>query len=82
MTKFYPILVETNAHGHAGKWAVASGNKNQKYYLTTVCDTEAEAKRQALLWMMRDAYQKCEELYAEGVEEGLFEPYSMGDYLC
>ena len=82
MTKYYATLIKTNAHGHAGKWAVGSGVKHVKYYLATVCDTKAEAKRQAILWMMRDAYAKCEDLYDEGVKAGLLDPDSFGDYLC
>jgi hypothetical protein len=58
MKKYYATLVESDTHGHAGKWAVGSGNKNAKYYLTTVCDTETEAKSKVIRWTMLDAMRK------------------------
>lgn len=80
MKKFYPMLIENEEHN--GKWAVASGAKNKVYYPSTVCDTEEDAKRQCIIWMMRDLYDKASRLYDEGVEEGLLDAYSMGDYLA
>ena len=82
MKKYYAALVESDTHGHAGKWAVGSGNKNAKYYLTTVCDTETEAKRQAIQWMMVDAYNKARDLYDQAVSEGLMDADCFGDYVC
>lgn len=82
MTKYYPILVETNSMGHAGKWAVASGIKKPKYYLTTVCDTREEAQKQCVLWTLSDLQRKMDDVYCEAVADGILEDVGLGEYLC
>ena len=80
MAYFKAVQVENTLNGHDGKWAVGKG---KKYYLTAVFDTETEAKREAVLWNMREAYNKVQELYNQGVQDGLLEEnYSFGDYLA
>ena len=76
------FLTNTNIEENNGKWAVATGKKNEKYFLTTVCDTEEEAKREAALWTMRDYFVKAEEVYRKAVENGLLDDDNMMEYLC
>lgn len=63
-----------------GKWYVGQGHKT--YYPTTECDTKQEAERQALVWMVRDAYNLSRELYDQGVEKGLLDDDCFFDYLA
>ena len=80
MAYFKAVQVENTLNGQAGKWAVGKG---KKYYLTAVFDTETEAKREAIIWNMQELYSKAQELYDQGVEDGLLEENcTFGDYLC
>lgn len=75
-------LVNAPTKEHNGKWAVATGKKKEKYFLTTVTNSEDEAKREAVLWTMRDYFKKAEEIYTKAVEEGILEDDNMMEYLC
>lgn len=64
-----------------GLFAVDAGRG--RYYSVTETSDRGEAERRAILWSMQWYYMKCEEAYAKGVDDGLFEDgVSMGDLLC
>jgi hypothetical protein len=82
MTRYFPVLVENTYSEHYGKWAVGSGTKRVKFYITTVCDTEHEAKKQCVLWTLQDLQRKMDDLYNDAVVEGLLDDVGLGEYLC
>jgi hypothetical protein len=64
-----------------GTYAVDAGRG--RYYSETVTSDRSEAERKATLWSMQWYYTKCEEAYAKGVDDGLFDDgVTMGDLLC
>ena len=79
MAYFKAVQVQNTLNGHNDKWAVGKG---KKYYLTAVFETEKEAQREAIIWNMRDAYNKAQELYDQGVQDGLLDADCFGDYIC
>lgn len=62
-----------------GNWYVGQG---RSYWPNTQCETQAEAQKNAYLWMIQDAYNLSEKLYKEAVKKGLLEDNSFHDYLC
>ncbi|NIP26142.1 MAG: hypothetical protein GWO38_20555, partial [Phycisphaerae bacterium] len=52
------------------------------YFPNTESTNKVDAEREALIWTMQEAYAVAEKLYKEGVDKGLLEADSFGDYLC
>jgi hypothetical protein len=64
-----------------GRFAVDAGRG--RYYSVSETTDRSEAERKALMWSMQWYHMKCEEVYAKGVADGLFDDgVTMGDLLC